>query len=516
MTEGGQAVGRSGGQWLRGVGRGLLAVALLAAGPPDRLAAQSKHLAKRLDARLDAAPFNHLQWGVALADEQGKLLYARNADRLFIPASNTKLVVSAVAAAMFDPDFTVATSAYGGGPVVDGTLQGSLVLYGRGDPTFSRRCYSADTTGNAAACMSDAMIPLRALARSLKSRGIRVVAGDVVGDGSYFEPMLVHNAWESYDLNWWYAAPVSGLGFNDNSIDIGYGPGATAGAPATLSFTPDFGDVRLENRTRTTEPGADDTIDFFRVPGTLDLWAQGTVATGSRGGVEHFALPDPNLYTARAFRTALAEEGIAVTGATVSTLDSTRYAPARLTPPLAEVVSRPLRDWIFPILNTSQNWFAEMLLKQLGRRFGRAGSWDEGLAVERRFLIDSVKVDSTQLALVDGSGLASANLLSPVTFTQLLRFMRRHPHWEAFAAGLPQAGRTGSLRDRFGRTPLDGRVRAKTGSIVRVNALSGYVELPNGRTLTFAVVANNHALRGSQVTAQIDSVVVEMARGMER
>jgi D-alanyl-D-alanine carboxypeptidase/D-alanyl-D-alanine-endopeptidase (penicillin-binding protein 4) len=177
------------------------------------------------------------------------------------------------------------------------------------------------------------------------------------------------------------------------------------------------------------------------------------------------------------------------------------------------VTSRPLKDWIFPILNTSQNWFAEMLLKQLGRRFGKAGSWDEGIAVERRFLIDSVGADSTQFSLSDGSGLSSINLISPLTFTKVLRFIRRHPHYPVFEAGLPQSGKPGSLRDRFMGTPLEGRVRAKTGSISRVNTLSGFIELADGHTLTFSVEANNHLQPYNAMLRQIDSVVVAMGTG---
>src|SRR5690606_12158095 len=101
-----------------------------------------------------------------------------------------------------------------------------------------------------------------------------------------------------------------------------------------------------------------------------------------------------------------------------------------------------------------------MILKQLGRRLGNAGSWREGLAVERRFLIDSVGIDSTLFALSDASGLAANNLVAPLAFTQLLAWMRRHPTYEAFAAGLPQSGALGSLRRRFVGTPLEGRVRA--------------------------------------------------------
>ena len=486
----------------------LLAILVLATTPGHA----QKDLKHRLDSRLDAPPFNRQLWGVAVVDESGRVLYGRNENRLFVPASNTKLVVSVVAAALLPPDWKVKTSLYGG-PVVGGVLQSDLVLYGRGDPTMDRRCYAADSTA-AGACETDPFTRLRQLADALRAKGVRAIHGDIVGDGSYFEPTLVHPNWEAFDLNWWYAAPVSGLGFQDNSVDFDWVPGAAPGAPAVITMNPNLGDITLENRTVTVPPGGESDIGdrFFRQPGTLDIWAEGTVALDNPRRTDSFALPDPNLYAARALRQVLGEAGIAVLGTTRSTTDSALYATVRATAPLAEVASRPLRDWIFAILNTSQNWFAEMLLKQLGRQFGKGGSWPDGLDFERRFLIDSVKIDSTQFSLSDGSGLSSSNLVSPLAFTQLLRYIRRHPHYATFAAGLPQSGRVGSLRDRFIGTPLAGRVRAKTGSISRVHSLSGYIELDKGKTLTFSVEANNHAQPTRAMLAVIDSIVVEMAR----
>jgi len=469
-------------------------------------------LARRIDSRLNRVPFNRQLWGLALLDESGRLVYGQNDSRMFIPASNTKLVVAAVASALLPPNWRVRTSLYGG-PVVGGILQGDLVLYGRGDPTMGRRCYATDSTV-AGVCDADPFIRMRQLVDGLKAKGVRAVSGDVVGDGSYFETTLVHPNWESFDLNWWYAAPVSGLGFHDNSIDFDWQPGRAAGAPAVITMSPDLGDVGFENRTVTVPPGGESDIGdrFYRHPGSLQIWAEGTVALDNAPRTESFAIPDPNLYAARALRQALADAGIAVMGTTRSTTDSLLYARLRSSPPLAEVQSRPLRDWIFPVLNTSQNWFSEMLLKQLGKQFGKAGSWLEGLAVERRFLIDSVRVDSTQFSLSDGSGLSSSNLISPLVFTQLLRFMRRHPSYPTFAAALPQAGLAGSLRNRFLGTPLAGRVRAKTGSISRVHSLTGYLESGPGRTLMFSVLANHHAEPTRTMVAAIDSVVVEMGR----
>jgi D-alanyl-D-alanine carboxypeptidase/D-alanyl-D-alanine-endopeptidase (penicillin-binding protein 4) len=280
-------------------------------------------------------------------------------------------------------------------------------------------------------------------------------------------------------------------------------------------MSPDLGDVVFENRTVTVPPGGTSDIGdrFYRGPGTLDVWAEGTVALDQPTHTESFAMPDPNLFTARAFRQVLAEAGVAVTGTTRATTDSMRYRQARSAPPLAEISSRPLREWVFPILNRSQNWYAEMLLKQLGRQFGHGGSWTEGLAVERRFLIDSVRVDSTEFSRADGSGLATRNLVSPLALTRILRYIRSHPRARTFLAGLPQAGQVGSLRSRFVGTPLAGRVRAKTGGIGAVNTLSGFIERPDGRVLTFSVQANHHALRERAVIPQIDSVVVEMGRG---
>ncbi len=483
--------------------------------PVHSLLAQAD-FGRRVDARLNTVPFNRQLWGIALLDQNGRLVYGRNESRLFIPASNTKLIVSAVASALFPPDWRVKTGVYGS-PVVGGVLQGDLVLYGRGDPTMDKRCYAADST-LAGVCDVDPFVRMRQLAQGLRAKGVRVVSGDVVGDGSYFEPTLVHPNWEAFDLNWWYAAPVSGLGFHDNSIDFDWQPGPAVGAPAVIAITPDLGDVGFENRTLTVAPGGESDIGdrFFRQPGTLQIWAEGTVALDNPRRTESFAVPDPNLFAARALRQALADAGIAVTGTTRSTTDSLLYAHLRASPPLAEVLSRPLRDWIFPILNTSQNWFAEMLLKQLGRQFGKAGSWPEGLAVERRFLIDSIRVDSTQFSLSDGSGLSSSNLVTPLAFTQVLRFMRTHPRSATFAAALPVAGLAGSLRNRFLGTPLNGRVRAKTGSIARVQSLSGYIELGGGKNLTFSVEANHHAESGMVMLNAIDSVVVELGKGGKR
>src|SRR2546428_2470610 len=384
-------------------------------------------LEHRLTTLLDQPPFDRATWGVFVQDDRGRVLYQRNADRYRVPASNTKLVVTATATVLLPADYRVRRSLYTNGRLQDGVLYGDLVLYGRGDPTWSERCYSVDTLAPGA-CDSTSTVVDR-LADSVRARGIRRITGKVVGDGSSFERTLVHPAWNAFDLNWWYAAPVSGLGFHDNSVDFHISPGAAVDEPPTITWSPDLGLFTFENRARTVPADSGTTIgdNFFRAPGvgTWDIWAQGTVAQGRRPWIESFAVPDPNLYAARALAAALLRKGVSIAGGAAGTTDSPAYRGARCCAPLVEYRGRPLPDILFPILNTSQNWFAEMLLKDLGRELKGEGSWEAGLDVERRFLVDSVKLDSTAFALEDGSGLPPGEPGTPHALAQLLASMHR-------------------------------------------------------------------------------------------
>jgi len=486
--------------------------ALSAQTPPPRTTPLRGSLTQRLNTLLDEPPFNRATWNVYVQDDRGRVLFNRNGDRFSVPASNTKLVVSATAAVLLPVDYRVRTSVYANGTVSEGVLNGDLVLYGRGDPTWSERCFGIDTLAPGA-CDST-WTAVDAIADSIRAHGVRRITGHIVGDGSYFEPQTAHWNWGSYDLNWWYAAPVSALGFHDNSVDFQITPGAAVDQPPKITWNPDLGMIGFENRARTGPADSGSTIgdNFFRTPGTLDIWAEGTAALGRSPWIESFALPDPNLYAARALAAALQRKGVSIEGGAASTTDSLAFRTLRLSTPLVEYLGRPLPDIIFPILNTSQNWFAEMLLKTLGREIEGEGSWEKGLDVERRFLVDSVKIDSTAFALSDGSGLSAGNLVTPHAFVQLLDYMYRHPKKAPFIAALPHAQQPGSLLRRFAGTPLEGRVLAKTGSIYRVNTLSGYIEATNGRRFTFSIQANGHSVPGRQMLAQIDSLVVEIGK----
>lgn len=461
-------------------------------------AAPSGRLAERLRTTLDEPPFDRALWGVAIMDPSGRVVFERNGDRLFVPASNVKLVVSAAATALLPSTYRFRTSVFGAGSIDGGTLTGDLVIYGRGDPSLSDRYYPTRFTA------------FEELADQLRARGIERVRGDLVGDASWFDSLTIHPSWESYDLNWWYAAPVSALGFNDNSVDFRITP-SLPGLPPAITFEPDLGLVQFTNRARTVPVDSPRTIDFHRLPGSNIIWADGDVPLDTRPWTENVSVQDGAVWATTAFRTALQSRGIEVSGRTRVTYDPSANAPALLGEPLAEHTSRPLADIVEPILKLSHNWYAEMLLKTLARERTGTGSWDSGLAVERRFLRDQLRVDSTQFSLADGSGLSHWNLVTPRAFVQILRAMQNQGAGAALREALPVSGGEGTLRFRSRGNGLAGRVRAKTGSIANTNTLSGYLETPMG-TWIFSIQINNHAAQNREALRRIDDVVAAILR----
>jgi serine-type D-Ala-D-Ala carboxypeptidase/endopeptidase (penicillin-binding protein 4) len=455
-------------------------------------------LAERIDAVLARPAVAQVTWGVEVRDAAaGTVLYARNAARPMIPASNLKLIVSAAAAHHLAPDYRFRTSVYATGPVLDGTLQGDLVLYGRGDPMISSRYFPTRTT------------VFEMMADSLRARGILRVAGGVVADESWWDREYVRDDWDPEDRLWWYAAPVSALGFNDNSIDFRILPGASVGDPARITGEPASAAYRLRNGTRTVAAGGRHTLDFERGEGPGAVRAVGQIPLGAGADTESFAVDDAARWTATVFREVLESRGIAVSSDEVRVVSDPAASVSGGSAALVEWLSPPLPQAIGPVLLSSQNWFAEALVKTMGREVSGRGSWEAGLALERAFLTDVVGIDSADFVLRDGSGLSANNRVTPRALARLLDYVRRTPAQGIVRGKLPVSGAPdGSLRSRL--TDLRGRVAAKTGYIGGVNSLSGFVTAADGRELIFVVMGNGRGER-AEVMRAIDDVVRAIA-----
>jgi D-alanyl-D-alanine carboxypeptidase/D-alanyl-D-alanine-endopeptidase (penicillin-binding protein 4) len=153
---------------------------------------------------------------------------------------------------------------------------------------------------------------------------------------------------------------------------------------------------------------------------------------------------------------------------------------------LASVDSPPMGTLVRLTNKTSDNFFAELLAKDLAMQARGRGTTALGARVAAGF----ARRLGARARLVDGSGLSRGNRASPYRIVRLLSALSERDGFEAFYASLPVAGRDGTLADRMRRGPARGRCRAKTGTLSDVSALSGYCEARSGDLYAFSVLMN--------------------------
>lgn len=491
----------------------LIAASLGSAQPDDRLP-----LAERIGELLERPAAQRTHWGVCVIDlDGGATLYEHGEDRLFVPASNVKLFSTALALRRLGPDYAFTTSVVSQGEIAEnGRLDGDLRLIGGGDTNLSSRELPYRSREDFA---GDRLEPLRQLAQGVKNAGVKSISGDVVGDDSRY-------VWQPYPRGWSYADTLQGYGsatsalvFNDNLIELRVTPG-TVGAPARVAIIPNLAYYAISNRTltmsgRTVARGLQ--ARRGEMPDRIVL--AGQIPSRSGGRTFELAADDPALYAATALKRALADLGVAVQGRAAAhhrlpdRLASLRSGPglpaSKLGKTLAEVTSVPLSETIRVVNKDSENLHAEMLLREVALHEAGIATQEAAVQSLRSFLAEA-GLRTNEFVLRDGSGLSRHDLLSPRGTVRLLEYMWNSADRETYLQSLPIAGHDGTLNWRFKRTPARGRIRAKTGSMSHVLALSGYVSSHDGRTLAFSIFANNFGLVETSTRYLVDSIAAEL------
>jgi serine-type D-Ala-D-Ala carboxypeptidase/endopeptidase (penicillin-binding protein 4) len=478
-------------------------IALLLPACAARPAAEAPTLAEALAFSIDsvvaAPPVHRAAWGILITEAgTGATLYARNADRLHIPASNTKIVVATVAMGRLGPDFRYATELRAAPAAGDAGARGLLVV-GSGDPTWSARFYPS------------AAAPFDSLAAMAAAAGIRSVP-ELVVDVSRFRDEPVHPTWEVSDLPGVFAPPVDAFAAADGTFRLAVTAGPAVGAPGRAESVPPFHQpVRATVLTDTAGAPRMVTTDFKARRDTIYLTAR--IGLGASDTVT-LAVTRPAETAAAALAEALRGRGIAV-GTIRLVRDSAEAAVLRATTAAVGTLrSAPMRDIVATIMRPSQNWVSEQVLKTLGAELAGEGSWNAGLSVERAYLYDVVGVDTGTFFLRDASGMSAQNLLTPAATIAMLDHARRQPWGDAYRVAFPQPGMAGStLAARL--RPLDGRVFAKTGTITNVNALSGYFVATDGREYLFSILTSASGQPAATMRNAIDDVVLVMARHLD-
>ncbi len=330
-----------------------------------------------------------------------------------------------------------------------------------------------------------------------------------MADARAFDRETLGAGWSWDYLGSGYAAGVSALQFNESVADVVIRPGMSPGQPAVVEVRPIESGLIADSRVTTTAGGEPD-VEVSRLAGSNRLVVRGSVPVGAGSVVRAATVDRPALYFARILREVLVARGIRVGGAACEYEEVYPVPPAESTRVLLAHQSAPLSELARVLMKVSQNQYAETLLRTLGTRSG-TGTAESGRTVVREVL-DGWDISRDAYLQVDGSGLSRYNYVCAEAVVRILRQMHGDPrHREPFLAALPIGGEDGSISRRFVGTAAAGNVRAKTGSIANVRALSGYVTSADGEPLVFSILANNFTAPQSAIDAAIDEAVVRLA-----
>lgn len=487
----------SSSRWLRQV----VAVAALASVTAMAPPAATQAPPAVMQARLEATPIKEAiailaadvsRWGGALGVSvievtSGEVIAAAAEHQPLNPASNAKLVTAAAALRLLGGAHRFHTGLYGS---IDNDTVGELVLRGDGDPSLR----TAD---------------LWAMAAELRAAGVRQV-GALLVDQSFFDDRYTPPAYEQQPWEWAaFRAPVAPVSLNGNTVIFSL-RAVKEGTHAAVEVDPP-GFVDLMGTVGTTRKGDPEKVQIGLSPLGARLSGRlgGSVPEGGRVVRVAKRVDDPRLLAGYALKAVLKQVGVVVRG-------EPSLGGERRRSLLVSHRSASVGELVFALGKDSDNFYAEMFFKAMAAKAkGRPATAEQAAEVVQAALT-SLGAYESGVVVKNGSGLFDADRLTAASTTALLRTMARDPvSGPEYVAQLSVGGVDGTLRHRFREWADTHAVRAKTGTLDAVAALSGYVMGPPGRgAVAFAVMVNGISGKVPLARPSMDRVVDAIAREM--
>lgn len=447
----------------------------------------------------------HASIGICVIDvESGKILAQHEAKRSLVPASSLKVVTTASALSILGPDYTFETVLEYNGTIDNhGNLNGNLYLKGYGDPTLGSNQLNEATT----------LKPLMAtLLQTIQEKGIKAIKGSVVGDASYFETAVKIPSWQWNDLGNYYAAGAWGLNIHENLYYLRFRQASKIGMTPRISIIePEIPGLSFQNEVKSASRGSGDNAYIYGAPYTFERYVRGTIPIGNKLFSIKGSIPNPPLFAAQYLQQKLEEVGIVIQREATTQLELSRKKMiggnrkqlyTHRSPTLKTIVKRANMK--------SVNLYCESLLKKIGRVRGRNGGRESGIESLQAYW-EGRGLSFAGCYLEDGSGLSSKNSVTSLFMAQFMRKVAKDKRvFKSFYESLPEAGRSGSLQNRFRGTIAVGKIRAKSGTLKRVRTFTGYAQDSSGKLRAFSILINNFSGSGSLMRRKMEKFMISL------
>ncbi|MEX2600268.1 MAG: D-alanyl-D-alanine carboxypeptidase/D-alanyl-D-alanine-endopeptidase [Balneolaceae bacterium] len=458
---------------------GLSAICMMA---PEMLQAQ---LSEPIQAIVESGRTGDSFWAVVVTDSSGRYLEDYNREKLIRPASNFKLVTSAAALHTLGPDYTYTTSLYAIGRQEGNRWNGDLLIRGAGDPSISGEF--AD--GNA-------LFLFEKWRERLQSMGIEQIDGNLIGNESYFDDIPYPRGWEWDDLTFYYAPEINALSFNNNAVELEVLADGPVGSTPNIQWFP-FNTPYVEfiNEQLITPAQASYDESYRRELGSNTIYLRSTLPQGYYES-EPLTVARPSLYFLDTFKRFLEQGGIQVSGQLIPDRQPRDWSQFQL---LDEHKSVPLIRMIERKNRESDNFYAEMILKTMAAEtYQTEGTTELGIEIVEQFMSEA-GIDTAQVRMRDGSGLAPATLIKAGDLNRLLQHIKGYDWYELYYQTLSVAGVNGTLQYRFQNSPVKNRFYGKTGFMSGIRVLTGYLTTQSGEQLVVTIATNHYTVRTSTV-----------------
>lgn len=432
---------------------------------------------------------------IAVSDNQtGEMLIKSEPQLSLVPASILKVVTTATALEVFGPDFRFTTSLSYSGLIRNDTLFGDLQIIGGGDPTLGSKYFP------------DNKFFQEEWLKSLQSKNIRVIKGNLVADATIYESQMIPNTWIWEDIGNYYGAGASGISVYDNLYEIHLSSENAADVlTKIIRIDPEIPNIELQNEVLSSDLNSDQAY-VFGSPMQNKSIIRGTIPKNKTDFVIKASVPDPSALLASEFRKNLSINGISVSG-------ETKYEKAKTgsSNQLSVIQSPPLREIIRVTNRESVNLFAEHFLKHLAFQKTGLGTTKDGC----KFVVDFWKnkgLDMSGFFMNDGSGLSRFNAITASQMVSILNYMKTKSSYSAdFYQSLATVG-NGTLTVFQRETFPNQCLRAKSGSMTRVRCYAGYLTTISGRELSFTIMLNNFSCSQTEATKKIEELLVELLK----